>query len=208
MNMKKTRHFYNSSVSGAALAFIALASAPLDAADHREAPGASAQLEADIGDYYAWHMEDQVNLVLTFGTFAAVGMPASYNSDILYGFHFDTTVPADGVAEVNIYARFAQDTDGNWGLQLSGINETALEGAVETVLSNDQLSGWAGLVDDPFFFDQEGFNTTVSTGLLSFDPTRDSVAGLNITAIAVQVPVETIIPGGGAFQTWATTSSL
>ncbi|MFK7858024.1 MAG: DUF4331 family protein [Granulosicoccus sp.] len=186
----------------------ALATTAANAADHREAPGASAQLAADIGDYYAWHDESRLNLILTLGTFASPGMPATYNSDILYGFHFDTSAPADGVADVNIYARFAQDTEGDWGLQLSGINETTLEGAVETVISNDQLTGWAGLVDDPFFFDQEGFNTTVNSGTLSFDPTRDAVAGLNITAIAVQVPIDTIMSGGGTLQTWTTTSSL
>jgi len=178
------------------------------AADHQEAPGATAQLAADIGDYYAWHEGNQLNLVLTFGTFAAPGLPASFNRDILYSFHFDTSAPADGVADINLHGRFSQDILGNWGLQLSGIADATLEGPVETVLSNDQLTAWAGLVDDPFFFDQTGFRTTMSTGMLSFDPTRDDVAGLNVTAIAIQLPIDTIKSGGGMLQTWTTTSSL
>ncbi|MFK8083445.1 MAG: DUF4331 family protein [Granulosicoccus sp.] len=206
--MKKVKPFYRTSVTCAALAASIFVASTANAADHQEAPAAAAMLAADIGDYYAWHDEDQLNLILTFGTFAAPGQPATYNSDVLYGFHFDTSTPEDATADVNIYARFAQDTDGNWGLQISGIGDEALEGSVETVLSNSQLSGWAGLVDDPFFFDQEGFNTTVGTGILSFDPNRDAVAGLNITAIAIQVPVETIMSGGGALQTWTTTSTL
>lgn len=179
-----------------------------NAADHQEAPGATAQLAADIGDYYAWHDGNELNLVLTFGTFAAPELPANFNRDILYAFHFDTSMPVDGVSDVNIYARFSQDVDGNWGLQVSGPDGAILEGAVETVLSNSQMTAWAGLADDPFFFDQTGFRTTVSTGTLSFDPTRDDVAGLNVTAVAIQLPVDSIMSGGTTLQTWTTTSSL
>lgn len=185
-----------------------LAASMVNAADHQEAPGTSAQLAADIGDYYAWHDGGQLNLVLTFGTFAAPGLPASFNRDILYGFHFDTSASADGISDIDVYARFSQDVSGNWGLQISGIGDEALEGPVETVLTNDEMTGWAGLADDPFFFDQTGFRTTLSTGTLSFDPTRDDVAGLNVTAIAIQLPVDSILSGGGALQTWTTTSSL
>ena len=178
------------------------------AADHQEAPGASAQLSADIGDYYLWHDSDQLNLVLTFGTFTQPGLPASFDRDVLYGFHFDTSSPADGVEDATLFVRFSQDVEGNWGLQVEGLDEATLEGPVETVLSNDQITAWAGLADDPFFFDQTGFVTTLSTGTLSFDPMRDDVAGLNVTAIAIQLPVESILPGGGALQSWTTTSSL
>lgn len=180
----------------------------INAADHQEAPAATALLAADIGDYYVWHDNDQLNLILTFGTFAPMGQEATFNRDILYGFHFDTSEPADGVADVDMYARFSQSTDGAWGIQVFGIGDTPLEGAVETVLSDNALTAWAGLADDPFFFNQSGFNETLSTGTLSFDPTQDDVAGLNVTAIAIQLPIESIKSGGGALQSWATTSSL
>lgn len=205
--------FENQSISklGTTFAVLAISSLTLStahAADHQEAPGATAQLAADIGDYYAWHDDDQLNLVLTFGTFAAPELPANYNRDILYTLHFDTSAPADGVADINIYARFSQTIDGSWGLQVSGIDGESLEGSVETILSNNQITAWAGLADDPFFFDQTGFRTTVNTGILAFDPARDDVAGLNVTAIALQLPVDSIMSGGALLQTWATTSSL
>ena len=44
--------------------------------------------------------------------------------------------------------------------------------------------------------------------MLSFDPTRDDVAGLNVTAIAIQLPITTIQSDGSALQTWATTSNI
>jgi len=168
----------------------------VNAADHQEAPGASALLSADIGDYYAWHDGENLNLILTFGTFAAPGLPASFNSDVLYGMHFDTSAQADGVSDIDIYARFAQDESGAWGVQVSGADLTTLGGAVETVMSNDDMTIWAGL-----------FRETVATGTISFDPTRDDVAGLNITAVAIQIPPTTIVEAGGSFQTWATTNS-
>jgi hypothetical protein len=178
------------------------------AADHQEAPGTMAQLAADIGDYYIWHADDKLNMVLTFGTFSSPELPATFDRDVIYGFHFDTTAPADGESDIDIYARFSQSVAGEWGVQISGLGDSPLEGAVETVLSSSDLSAWAGLSDDPFFFDQTGFNTTLSTGTLSFDPNRDDVAGLNVTAIAIQLPISSIISNSGNFQSWVTTSSL
>ncbi len=185
-----------------------IASCGLQAADHQEAPGATAQLSADIGDYYAWHADGQLNLIVTFGTFSAPGMEAAFDESVLYGMHFDTSETPDAVSDFDLYVRFAQNVDGDWGLRVSDASDTSLiEGAVDTVLSGDDIAAYAGLADDPFFFNASGFNETISTGVISFDPTQDDVAGLNITVLAVQLPVETVMPGGGALQTWATTAS-
>lgn len=191
-----------------AICGVALGGSSALASDHQEAPNASSQLAADIGDYYAWHDADNLNLALTFGTFNAPGMPATYSSDVLYAFHFDTTVPADGVSDSDIYARFAQDDTGNWGVQVFDATQTLFEAPVESVTESNNGKVWAGLSDDPFFFDLTGFNSTVSTGTLSFDPSRDDVAGLNITSLALQIPLANIIGSGTSVSTWATTSSL
>jgi hypothetical protein len=193
----------------AASALLLLSAGTSYAADHQEAPRASARLAADIGDFYAWHENDQLNLALTFGTFSSPGMGASYDANLLYTIHFDTSETADGVSDAQIYVRFAQDEQGAWGMRVSDSQDaTLIQGAVETVLTNEQVSAWSGLADDPFFFDQTGFVTTVSTGTISFDPNRDDVAGLNITAIVLQMPVASITANGGSLQTWATTGSL
>lgn len=206
--MKYAKKLHTTGLVLGVLSTFGLITPNLNASDHQEAPGTSAQLVADIGDYYAWHEGDDLNLVLTFGTFAAPGAPASFDSTILYGFHFDTSVPADGIPDLEFFARFAQDVSGNYGVQLIGLGESPLEGPVDTILSNSDLTLWSGVADDPFFFDQTGFNETVATGVLSFDPTRDDVAGLNVTAIAMQVPLSTILTNGSSFETWATTGSL
>lgn len=206
--MHDVKSFFTTGVALGVLAASAANIQTTHAADHQEAPAATAFLAADIGDYYVWHEGSQLNLILTFGTFAAPELPPSFDRNVLYGFHFDTSIPADGVADVEIFARFAQDDTGDWGLQVSGIGDTPLEGPVDTVLNNGELSAWAGLAEDPFFFDQTGLNATVATGTLSFDPNNDDVAGLNITAIAIQLPIATIQSGGDLLQTWTTTSSI
>jgi len=136
-------------------------------------------------------------------------MPANYDSSVLYAVHFDTSETPDGVSDFDLYVRFAQDTDGNWGIRLSDTDDNALvAGSVESVLVDGDVSAWAGLADDPFFFDQTGFNETVTTGTIAFNPERDDVAGLNITTIAIQLPIDTVKTDGGTFKTWATTSTL
>ena len=178
------------------------------ASDHQEAPLATSQLAADIGDYYAWHDGEDMNMVLTFGTFNAPGSPAIFSSDVLYGMHFDTSVPADGVSDRDIYARFAQNTAGEWGIQVFDDTGVLFETPVETVVESTNGKVWAGLSDDPFFFDLTGFNSTISTGTISFDPTRDDVAGLNISSLALQIPLGNLVTPGAQVSTWATTSTL
>jgi len=119
------------------------------ASDHQEAPLATSQLAADIGDYYAWHDGEDMNMVLTFGTFNAPGSPAIFSSDVLYGMHFDTSVPADGVSDRDIYARFAQNTAGEWGIQVFDDTGVLFETPVETVVESTNGKVWAGLSDDP-----------------------------------------------------------
>ena len=206
--MKKLSSIKTGSTLAAALVTSTLLMNPVYSADHQEAPSATALLSADIGDYYAWHDDNMLNLVLTFGTFASAEMPATFDGNILYEFHFDTQNVGDGVSELDLYARFAQDVDGNWGVQVFGTDDVSVQGPVETNITSGGVTAWAGLADDPFFFDATGFRETVSTGTLAFNPERDDVAGLNVTAIAIQLPFNLIQSEGTALQTWATTSTL
>lgn len=194
-------------IAGSLLA-LTLALPSSHAADHQEAPGATSQLAADLGDYYVWHADGQLNVIITFGTFAAPELPATFNSNILYGLHFDTSETPDGVSDIDMFAQFAQNAAGDWGIRVTTADGSTIEGPVETILTSDDTSVWTGLADDPFFFNQSGFNDTVATGTLSFDPEQDDVAGLNITAIAIQMPVDAIVGQNTAFQTWSTTASL
>lgn len=161
------------------------------AADHRDAPLTTSDPAADIADLYAFH-DSNVGTLTTIFTYGG-GSPVLplYDADVLYTIHFDTD--DDQVADQEIYVRFGQNARGVWGVQATGIPGTtaALSGAVgTTILGAGTTKLFAGLTDDPFFFDLQGFQDTLSTGTLAFDNTRDSFAGTNIMSVAVEMPLD------------------
>jgi len=177
------------------------------AADHIEAPLASADPAADIADFYAWPTTDgKIVGIITFAGAGSSGAGGVYDADVAYGFHIDNT--GDNVADINVWARFGQDGDGNWGLQVSNLpgGDATVEGAVETVIDGGGgLSVWAGQAEDPFFFDLEGFQGTLSTGDIAFTG-ADFFAGLNVTGIVVQMSAGAVVNADHDMQIWATTS--
>ncbi len=119
------------------------------------------------------------------------GETAMYDPDVLYGIHIDTN--QDQVADHDLWIRFGQNASGNWGMQVEGIpgGDPAMQsGPVEfanTISGPTDAYFWAGLRDDPFFFDLQGFMDTLSTGTLSFVNDRDFFAGKNISAIVIRL---------------------
>ncbi len=172
------------------------------AADHIDSPNAAADSAADISDFYAWADADTTTVIVAFAGLAEAGSEATYDRGVLYGIHFDQD--GDGISDHDIWVRFGQDVDGNWGVQASGLGGDPLVGPVGEAVAEGSAQVWAGPRDDPFFFDLEGFQGTLESGTLMFDSTRDFFAGLNVTAIAIEVPTS-VVSGGGAFTTWATT---
>lgn len=185
---------------------LALGSSGVFAADHSEAPGTMADLAGDISDFYAWHTaDDKVVAVLDFAGLAAAGSAATYDADMLYGIHIDNN--GDNEPDIDVWVRFGQNGAGEWGVQvvdLPGADAT-VEGAVDTVIdAGGGLRVFAGPREDPFFFDLEGYLETLDTQTIAFDMTRDSFAGLNVTAIVVEMDAATASGGMDGFQMWAT----
>lgn len=186
------------------------AAATTEAADHTEATSVGVGDPAsNIADYYAWHTEGgNIVAVLTVdGAKAPVAdQSGNYDADVLYAMHFDTD--ADQMPDETILVRFGQNAAGAWGVQAEGIpGAVVLSGGVETNLDDGAGAElFAGLRDDPFFFDLDGFNMTTGTGTLSFDATRDSIAGANATALVVSFPASAL--GSTSFDTWAATARI
>ncbi len=178
------------------------------AADHAEAPGATADQAADIADVYAWH---EGNKLITAVTFAGLAAPAenqtgNYDKDVLYQVHIDND--DDNEADISIEVRFGQNKNNNWGVEVKNLPGASgvISGAVETVLSaTNDLKVYAGLRDDPFFFDFEGFQQTLATGDLSFDSNRDSFKASNATAIVLEMDLAAASSNGNKLNIWATT---
>lgn len=176
-----------------------------DAADHSDPPSISGD-PADIADTYAWHDGENLVVILTMlgGQLPALNQSGAYDADVLYTVHIDNDGDAT-TSEIDVHIRFGQDSGGNWGMQVENLPGTAeaLSGAVETELSAaGDARAFAGLREDPFFFDLTGFMETFDMGTLRFDSTRDFFAGRNATVITLEMPLADALDGGDALSIW------
>lgn len=187
----------------------------LTAADHLDPPGRTNPANdmtpdkaADIADVFAWHTATDVNLVLTFAGPQATNLPAVYDSDVLYTINVSNAAPRT-TTDIPIQVRFGPGSGSpEFGVQVSGLPGVTgtIEGAVETDLAKDGVRVRAGLFDDPFFFDLQGFRDTLATGTLSFNNQRDFFAGQNLTAIVISIPRDRIENGSNLVDVWAATA--
>ena len=183
-------------------------------ADHLDPPSRTDPAEdstpdraADIADIYAWQAGDRVNMVLTFAGPAATDQPATYDPDVLYKINVSNAAPATNT-EIPIRIRFGTDGADNTGIQVLGIPGTGsggITGPVETNLNEGGVLVRAGLFDDPFFFDLQGFRTTRMTGTLSFDSSRDFFAGKNVTAVVLSIPRDRLGNSSTVLDIWSET---
>ncbi|MFT5355779.1 MAG: hypothetical protein ACI9KE_002998 [Polyangiales bacterium] len=195
----------------AALCAIAVAIATnvqdVGAADHLDPAGRIvAGQAADIGDIYAWNRGENIVTALTFAG-PNENTEGTYSRDTLYAINIDG---ADEGFEpdTTIWARFGQNEGGEWGVWVQNVPGTSANtvGPVETnIAAGESAQVFAGQLDDPFFMDLQGFNETLSTGTLAFDPERDFFEGLNITALVVEFP-KSALDFAGPYHFWATTA--
>lgn len=203
----------------ATLAFVACASMwaadwNVQAADHLDPPArtdpavdTTPDKAADIADLYVWHTTDSLVIALTFAGPQSATLPATYDRDMLYTINISNAgFPTD--AEIQIRFRFGQD-GANTGVEVSGLPDGGgpLVGPVEQILARNGIQVRAGLYDDPFFFDLEGFRTTRSTGTLAFNKDRSFFSGQNLTAVVIQIPLSRVT-GSGPLNLWATSARL
>ena len=118
--------------------------------------------------------------------------------------HLDTD--GDAVSDHDILVRFGQGLDASWGVQvedLPGASGT-LAGPVETELSDGKARVWAGLREDPFFFDREGFLDTLATESVAFTG-ADFYEALNVTAVVLELD-PSALGDVDSLRLWATTA--
>ena len=147
-----------------------LVSAAVMSADHAESPGADADPAADLADVFIFPSPETTNRTVAAITFGGRSAPRSRidgsfycDPNVLYTLHIDRADAAgnfDSVPEIEIYARFAKDSGGACGLQLQNVPGAGgtFSGAVDGVFTSPSgLKAFAGLRNDPFFFDAEGY---------------------------------------------------
>lgn len=196
-------------VAGTAALFLPGQSA--QTADHLDPPGRTSPMAddtpdraADIADVLAWAADDNLNVIVTFAGPAAADDAALYDRDVLYKVNISTDGNALNTENV-IRVRFGQDGPNEFGVQAQGVpGANTLSGPVNTDLTSNGSTLRAGLFDDPFFFDLQGFMETVQTGTLAIRNDRDFFAGQNDTAFVLQIPLSSL-NATGKITVWTET---
>ena len=198
-----------------AIPFVAGLRRDARAADHAEAPASAHDAGADIADMYLFLDPANTNNVVMIMTIHGFVAPQEnvnlgyFDPEVLFRFELETTGNAkvDTAIQVTFGPRTATSVGQTATVVLpNGHKFTApatapslAPSAPAPVLTTnaDGVVFFAGLTDDPFFFDIPAFNRFVG-GVLNtnldagtnFNRGRDSFAGYNIPAIALSVPAQ------------------
>ncbi len=196
----------------------------LPAADHRDSMTLTNDQAVDIADVYTFRSPANPSNVVLAMTVPGLVPPSetrSFDTDALYQFKIDTNGDA---VEDRVIQVFATGSGPTQTVHFRGPAEPVTTGAVNRLLPGEDdatvqisaaadaitatgegLTVFAGLRDDPFFFDLARFNKIVMGMATAFrDPGIDTFAGSNALAIVVEVPVAQI--GAASFGVWGTTS--
>ena len=207
-------------IAGAVVACLGLGAGGLafqhrvKAADHLDPPsrttGSGADTASDIADIFLWNDANTVKIIMTTAGPKTPDMGPTFDKDVIYQLHISNAGdPTTSQFDINI--RYGKDASGNWGVQFEGIPGAtgAVSGPVQTVLTNGSaVKAEAGLFDDPFFFDLEGFNDTKATGVLSIRNDRDFFDGKNDTSFVIEFPRSAIENGTKPINVWGETRRI
>jgi hypothetical protein len=214
-----------STVSKATIACLALSVLAVhDArgADHLDESGLTppgGDLTLDITDIYAFRSPDCADctvLVVGINPLTAGGIDAPFNSRGSYKLRVD--VDGDAVQDLTFDATFGPQN--RRGVQKFKVKLREVGGPTITVVKRRDgrttpvgeapnaipgelgIRAFAGMADDPFFFDLPGFLTL---DFCSTDPAPDTFAGTNVTVLVLEVPNAVLVDGGTVLGVWAET---
>lgn len=185
------------------------------ASDHLDSPASADDRATDLADQYLFLDPNDNTRVIAIITFAGFIVPgenvnaAVFSQNVRYNFDFENT--GDAIPDKSIHITFGPKTSGTTGQTATielwdGTTFTAPTTPAsntaatppDSVITTFDVNGikfFAGLVDDPFFFDIPAFNkftASVRAGApdpSAFDRGRDSFAGFNVLSIAFSIPV-------------------
>lgn len=197
-------------------------------ADHQDSPAIASDAAADINDVYAFLSPTNSNnlvLVMTVSPFIPPTEAGTtyFSQDVLYQFKIDTN--GDAVEDMVIQAQFDAPgpdqrftvfgparpsntgTLGNTVLtDAPAVGGRISTGAVADIATESGITAFAGVREDPFFFDAEALGAIFAGTATAFrDSGVDTFAGMNALAIVVELPV-TMFGGANNLGIWATTS--
>src|SRR5216117_254497 len=198
----------------------------IEASDHKDSALLAADHAADIADVYTFRSPvhpDNVVLVMTVSGFIPPSEASTtfFDPGVLYQWKLDNN--GDAVEDLVIQA-FVTGTGGHQVMHFRGpaapsdIGSTnRVSNGLETatvavsnsptpiVASRNGMTVFAGVRDDPFFFDLVQFKHIIAGEATSFrNPGIDTFAGTNVLAIVVELPSSLL--GNSKLGVWGTTS--
>jgi hypothetical protein len=220
----------------APLAFIGV---PATAADHAESPGADADQAGDLADVFMFVSPENPKRLVAAITFGGRPLPRSRidqafvcDTRVIYEFNIARANAAGAfthVPAVKVVAKLGNVVaTGRCGaLQLENVPGAGgtFAGPIESVFtSSTGLKAFAGLRNDPFFFDAEGYNGMVAAfdgpppagGYVATSfglgtrARRDSFANRNVSVIVFEMDIDAVAPAVNGvrpkIEVWATTA--
>lgn len=189
----------------AAVALALLASAPIHAADHLDGPAVSNDPAADINDVFAFiNPNDAGELILAATILPLANSNSRFSDAVDYQFHIQNT--ADKSKDEIISCRFKGKMAREY--KCKGPKHLEVSGKLDKVNSHKGMRAYAGLRDDPFFFDLVAFKDTVATLSPQFtNPGDDFFEGLNAMAIVIGIDTHLLMKKNdtSAFKVYVST---
>lgn len=202
------------------------------AADHIDAPAVMGG-SSDITDFYAFRGENQDNIAFVANVKGFIGagsesQNAAFDENVLIEFNIDTD--GDNIEDLVIQAIprngkmyvFGPYAPNNTGLN-SSIDTNVSTAVVDitpygsnAIVNTNATSGvkvFAGLRDDPFFFDFVQFSNILTPGDDDGDgmeetafnnPGSDTFAGSNVMSVVVEVP-KLLLGSATTINSWVET---
>lgn len=192
----------------AALVSVAL---PSGAADHLDSPAVKKDGRTDITDIYAFRSEehaDRTVLIMDVNPLAGIQSGTSFDPKGTYELLVDND--GDARADVTLTTTFSGIERAGQRLKVKVGDTTVGTGRTGAAVAlRGGGTAWAGLADDPFFFDLQAFRDQVkgAGGSRTFCDagTTDFFAGTNVTAIVLEVPTSWLTAGSPTIGVWART---
>ncbi len=198
------------------------------ASDHRDSALLTANPAEDIADVYSFKNPtnpDRVVLAMTVSGFIPPSENATtfFDPQVLYEIKLDTN--GDAVEDQVIQA-FVTGSGPNQVMHFRGPVAPIAPGTSDRVVHGSEtatvrvshsadpiitqrngITVFAGVRDDPFFFDLVQFKHVVAGEASSFNnPGADTFAGFNLLAIVIELPKSLL--GTSQLRVWGTTSKL
>ena len=199
--------------SAAVILAIGLAPLGIWAADHLDSPTVSASGATDLTDVYAYSTSDAKKTVLIANVNPGAGVLPNSTTSFGTGVQYKITVDTNGDAspDLTYLLRFSAGNPQGVTIWRNGkMWGSGKAGRTINLAGGSKL--WAGLRDDPFFFDLDAFKGNIlgaANGRMLCDANKvDFFKGLNVSSIVLLVPNKELGGNGKTVGVSANTSVL